>query len=202
MAEDEIPEYVKEMTQSGRAAELNDNFDSSDVVWTGFDGELDPYEIMDEYGFEPETNLENLLAALIKGHAPEISDEELINSTTNAMAEIARSRKATGRPEVNDNEIIKEVAWAYHDAFYELGISGGSNAKPKLRYIVRKVIEEYFPDTAKERSVELDSLCRLIERKFKKDLDIHLARATCDDDYDRFREHAKLPSMSFGIAAR
>lgn len=193
MAEDEeeVPEYLKELQEGGPTV-AQDNFGPEDVVWTGEDGKLDPYEILDEHGFEPETNLENLLAAVTKGHNPGISDEDLRKRIARATKAISNSERAVGRPKTDDYAIIKEVAWAFHEASYMPNRAGKLSEWPSLRPIVGRVIEEQFPSVSKERNMELDNLCRVIERKFKKHMNVNLVRATCDDDYDRFRENSKL----------
>lgn len=93
--EDFLPEF-KMSIQGESSAQPNDNFDASDVVWTGEDGELDTEKLLSEFGREPDSPLTALLRALISGHTP--------GATSNDMAK--RLRQATAaKPEKKSSAV-------------------------------------------------------------------------------------------------
>ncbi len=195
MTDDAIPEYLRKMAKEG-PIKLQDSFGPEDLVWTGEDGQLDPEELIAEHGFEPETSLEVILMALVKGHSPDIEHDALLQRLKTAKAGIIGS-VLSGRGEVDDHRILKEVAWEYFKRFHELRRSAGNRKKVKLAPVVRSVIETQFPELHKLRNIDPENLYKLIERKFKKDKDIILVRATLDDDWDRFSQ----PKMRKAIEA-
>ena len=141
------------------------------------------------------------MSALIKGHNPELSDNELKKRLREVVASITNENK-TGRGHVDDNDALLEIAWAYHSANYEINLKG--EGAIKLRPIVRKIVDQKFSDVFKSRNIEKDNYIRKLEDKFNDDKDLYLSRATHDDDWgrtDKIQQLSKLVKQlgSLGI---
>ena len=104
------------------------------------------------------------------------------------MAAITQSRTVVGRPETDDYDIIKEVAWAFHDSFYELSISGASNAKPsqveKLCMLEAR-LKGRQPTVVKDAAYTLEQATKGAAAKLKSSLESILARLS-DRRYNRW----------------
>lgn len=88
MVEDDgIPDYLKKLSK-GDPIISDDGFGPEDLVWTGRKGELDPDEIIDQRGQDPFNSLQLLLMALVRGHAPNASSQEVLSKTQKALTAI------------------------------------------------------------------------------------------------------------------
>lgn len=197
--QEEIPDYLEKLQSEGQNNQ--DNFGPEDVYSSGEKGDLDSEVLLAKRGYDPHPPLTLLLSALIKGHNPELSDNELKKRLREVVASITNENK-TGRGHVDDNDALLEIAWAYHSANYEINLKG--EGAIKLRPIVRKIVDQKFSDVFKSRNIEKDNYIRKLEDKFNDDKDLYLSRATHDDDWgrtDKIQQLSKLVKQlgSLGI---
>lgn len=81
MVEDEdIPECLEKLSKVG-PIKSDDGFGPEDIPWTGQKGELDPDEIIGERGQDSFNPLQLLLMALVRGHTPDASSQEVLSQT-------------------------------------------------------------------------------------------------------------------------
>ena len=181
------PEYLKTFKKSESAA-VPDNFDHTDLVWTGassFDDSastadddehtVDPDALMAHHGWDFRSPLQQVLTALVAGNRPTLDAHEqqtLVREIENKLLGSAKR----GPPEKDDSALLLEVASRYHAAFVE-----GQGALPALLPICEKVVEEYRKDLGREGSDE--NLPKTLVRKFEKHRDLWLARSTTGDGY-------------------
>jgi hypothetical protein len=85
----------------------------------------------------------------------------------------------TGRPKINDDRLLLEVAWRVHVAAVR-----GDNYS--LREVVRKVLEDTFETRNFRRGEDSENsdVRRLVSR-FEKEEQEWLARASSQDDFQR-----------------
>lgn len=173
--EKELPEYLK-----GQSYDNDDNFGPEDVVWTGSDGELDPDGLVLEKGWEHRNPLYQVIRALIAGHQPNLLAQELESLTRRVCAQITGDAKS-GISDDDDSPLLLEIGYRYHAALYEQDKrpSGSVPLKP----IVREVVVEHGRTHRGAKMSAEDSLVETLVRKFKKDPDLWLSRATTDDPY-------------------
>jgi hypothetical protein len=184
--DDEIPEYLKAL-QAGDKVGREDNFGPEDVVWTGEDRKLDPDEILAEGGRDPTPPLQLLLAALIRGHTSNATENEITSRLRKALAAIT-GEPSSGRPPVDHHDALLEIAWRYHVARYESLPDG----KVDLRPIVTAVVDEFFSDVPTRRNITTQSYVEKLEDKFNAERDLLLVRATMDHDWNRMDDIKKL----------
>lgn len=188
-SEEDVPEYIKRL-EYDPCNQPDHNFDASDVLWTGDDGELDPYDVLSKFGRDPNCPKTSLLMALILGHTPDANSQEVEKRLRKATAAIT-GKSRSGRPEKDDNDALLETAWRYNEAHY----NSQPGEKIELRGIVRAVVEEFCTDLIASRNVTKISLIESLENKFERQRNCLLSRATTDDGWDRYGDYRKLQSV-------
>lgn len=191
----EIPDWLRELPAEDPITN-DDKFGPEDVVWTGEDSELDPVRVLAEHGRDPFPALGMVLRALILGQTPDASQRDVADRLRKALGAVT-GRAQTGRPPVDDNDALLEVAWRYHVARYEAPRSGAV----ELREIVSAVVDEMFSHVPRDRNIERDSYIQKLEDKFNSDRDLLLARATLDDDWGRL-DHVKKLKQAFNLLSQ
>lgn len=172
-----------------------------DVNWLGPDGELDFADDLKLSGYEPESPLRLIIRAVIA------ADRDP-NLAPTAWAGIALAREEAalaaliggpgpGRREADDYDLLLEVARKFLAAFWADDAPRGSMIKeklwePSLARIIKTVIPDDHP-LIRQRGVDgPEGLRKLLERKFRKQKDLLLARASSDFNDDRLGRHRKV----------
>lgn len=181
------PEYLKTFKKPASAA-APDNFDHTDLVWTGassFDDSastadghehaVDPDALMASQGWDFRSPLQQVLTALVAGYRTTLDDYERHALVREIESKLLGGAKR-GPPEKDDSALLLEIAFRYHAAYVE-----GHGALPAILPICQKVVEEYRKDLGREGSDE--NLPKTLVRKFEKDPDLWLVRATAGDGY-------------------
>lgn len=200
MTDDNIPEYLKALKEES-LTESHDNFGPEDVVWVGSDGDIDPDELVAIEGREFHTALFQVLRALVAGHQPDLSPEELARVTKVIQNKIVGKAK-DGNSEYDDGPLLMEIAHRYHNELYQAG-KWPSGTVP-LKPIVRCVVQEFGQAHRGQKWPNEESLISKLSRNFKKDRDLWLSRVTTDDPYfapERFEE-VKTIRKALSLLAR
>ncbi len=156
------------------------SFDPADVAWTGIDGRLDPANLIDEHGYEPEGPLQILVRAIVRAYPnPARRDQERENVALAAL--VGTNHK--GRPEADDHDHLLEIARRYHvEALDARFRQGGGPVEPALAPIIRTVVpDDYLPG----QRGGLKNYRRVLERKFLGQRDVLLTRVTSEEDPNR-----------------
>lgn len=175
--DEEIPEYLKALEVRGKVVQ-EDNFGPEDVAWTGTDGTLDPDELIQQMGREHRTPLFQVVRAMIAGHQPGMRQHELEGLTRKVCDQIS-GQSRPGTTDVDDGPLLLEIAHRYHTALYDAG-EWPTGIVP-LQPIVRDVVSEFGNAHRKHRMPDTENLAKALGRKFKKEKDLWLSRATTED---------------------
>ncbi|WP_282182503.1 hypothetical protein [Aliiroseovarius marinus] len=178
-AEEEMPEYLAKLSANKHPIN-EDNFGPDDQVWTGEDGSLDPDDVIEKEGREKSTALEMIVVALILGHTPSATEQEIQDRLKQAIKAIKGVSKS-GRREQDDDYALLEISWRVHEAKFH-----AEGQTVQLRPIVKAVVDEYFEQIPARRNIEPQSYIEKLEDKFNVRKDWYLARATTDNDWGRF----------------
>lgn len=173
--DEKLPEYLK-----GQSYDNDDNSGPEDVVWTGSNGELDPDGLVRKRGWEHRSPLYQVIRALIAGHQPGLSAHDLEGLTRRVSEQITGDVKP-GNSDDDDSPLLMEIAYRYHAALYQQG--KWPYGSVPLNPIVREVVVEHGKTYRGAKMPAEDSLVQSLVRKFKKDPDLWLSRATTDDPY-------------------
>ncbi len=172
---DELPEWAK-----GNEGKGTENISPDSLGWIGDDGRLYGDDLLSEQGFDPDPPLELIVLAIIDAHPVE-NNTDRQERLEIAMEALTGSRRKRGMNEIDDYDILLEVAWRY---FLEFVDQGMSPPKRRITPIVRQVIEQLPKDDPRLRAT-LDSNVRRIQRKFTRDYDLLLRRVTSERDWHR-----------------
>jgi hypothetical protein len=177
--EEEIPEYIKEMQKDG-PVKNNTNFGLEDIAWAG--GDSDVEELTSKFGQDPFSPLQMLLFALIKGNSPDVRPHEILTRTQKALTAITGKPASKGKPKSDYHLLLLEIGWLYYAELFDNGLK---DEGIKLREIIRSVIHRNLAAIEKQKNVAPENLERVLERKFNKNKELYLARATTDNDWGR-----------------
>lgn len=191
------PEYLGGFTSEEKRNE--DNFDHTDVVWTGADGEVDPDELIAAQGREFRTPLFQVVLALVAGHQPDLLTHELAAKARKACGIIDGIASKGGRPPENDGTLLMEIAYRYHEALYRT--DAGPSGTVEIAPIVRAVVKDFGMETARSRYVSPDSLEEKLARDFRENKDLWLARVTTEDPYYSPARFSELKTLEAGLEA-
>lgn len=172
MDDEKIPDYLKDATFD--ADNGQGNFDHTDILWRGEDGNLDPEQLISGYGWGGKSALFHLINALIAGHQSDLPPDQREAMAATVERSIVGAKR--GPPDKDDSSLLLEIAVRYHQAWFE---SGGK--KPALMTICKEVVTEYRMKLGREGSD--DHLPKALAKKFKQNPDLWLSRATMADDY-------------------
>jgi len=156
------------------------NLDHSDAIWMGLiigDGKdelVNPEEILARYGYFRESPLEQLVLRLIDaaGWKDAAQREKRLRKAISAIS----GRRMTKRPNYEEYYLLIEIAKEFFKSYFE-----GDKNEPELKPIIaaalprqRKKIKHGTPQS------QIDDLAR----KFNRDRDLLLVRATTGPDWD------------------
>lgn len=133
--------------------------------------ETDLEEIVRKNGFDPFDALEMLLLSVIKAH----SNDRISERLAEAKSALTNEKHATGRPSVDDYDILLDIAWEYHSRQVR-------NQKINKSEIIKECYRRFYPNTPSlDRSPDAEnSIVRRIMNKFDKDRPLLLARVTSE----------------------
>ncbi|WP_157403894.1 hypothetical protein [Paracoccus sp. N5] len=154
-----------------------DNFDHTDLVWTGINGSLDPDDFIEERGWDFRSPLEQILFALIAGYQRDAKCKEL-KDLVRKVSSLITGEKDRGNALKDDGALLLEIARRWHKEYFELG-----RREPKLAPICRGVVTDYASEVRGAEYFDIENISKVLERKFKEDRDLWLVRATAGDGY-------------------
>ena len=187
--DDEVPEYLKKLPK-GDPLKLGDGFGPEDIAWVG--GELDVEVLTSEHGQDPFNPLHLLLFALISGNDPDARPHEIRSRTQKAIAAISGKPAPKGRPKSDYHSLLLEIAWLYFLEVYKNGMrekviekNGKQKKDIELLQIVKSVINRNRAVIERTANVDTEHLEKTLERLFRENKNLYLARATTDNDWGR-----------------
>ncbi len=193
---EEIPEYLLELMKNG-PVDNGDNFTIEDVAWAGSNFDLDTGALLKEKGQDPHGFLYLLISALVKGQQPKKNIRDVRRSVQKIVSEITGKKSKKGPIKIGDDEILLEVGVLYFKKYYESGMSEkGIEIEPLVKAILNR---EEYKSMPKKRNADLENLTHDIAKKFKKQKDLYLARATSDNDWDRNIGLAKFRKLESAL---
>ena len=169
-----VPDYMQ-----GHAGRGVENLGPEDCAWLGKDGNIDPDEILKANGYDPDPPLELILGAIIDAHPAKDSRQDRLENALEALTGVKRKR---GMNSKNDYDLLLQIAWEYHVAHLN-----GEEYETEVAPIAKRVIERLPPNDPRKPRAGLISVIRRLVRKFNKDRDLLLTRATSQMDW--FRMH-------------
>lgn len=161
------------------------NFDVSDQIWLGDDGQLDPYALLSEAGWQVESPLEIILHSIAEAHAQIEDLADTRRRTSSAMALLLGQPKK-GRKPVEDEDLLLEVGRRYWREWLV------HREKTALRPIVASVLASLPPDDPRlQLPADERSRAVRLEAKFRKRRDLILARVTLSEAWES-RDSARI----------
>jgi hypothetical protein len=168
-----LPGFMREYTPAklGLTAE--------DSAWLGDDGTVDPFQMLNEKGYELKSAFRLLLEAIVDAN-PDKSGRTRAQRIDGAEALLLGTPKRRGVDPIDDDEILRVVARRYYEQWLE---------NPEIEIEVAPIVEtrlkelELGPEghpTDRYRT----SAVRRIVRTFKSDRDRLLASVTNDPRWD------------------
>jgi len=185
-------EILQEMS---RRFSGGDNFDHTDVVWTGINGSLDPDDLIEERGWDLRSPLEQILFSLIAGYQRDIIYKEL-KDLVRKVSSLITGEKRRGNAAKDDGALLLEVARRWHKEFFEIG-----RKDPELAPICRGVVTDYDSEVRSVENFDIENISKVLERKFKEDRDLWLVRATAGDGYYAPERMDDIKRIKFALKA-
>jgi hypothetical protein len=194
-APEEIPAFMK-ADSSGM-----DKWGPDDLPWMGDKGDLDVEQLLAEPGYDPPSPLEYILLAVIDGNpvqpAPERKSTKPRKQSPNKRDSGSRStregrletalaaltgtiRRKRGMDEKDDYELLLQIAWKYHCLFWTNG-----NKPAEIDPIVRACIEPLPSKDPRVQMAKTSSVVARLRKKFLKNKDLYLVRATEQRNIER-----------------
>ncbi|WP_449045671.1 hypothetical protein [Paracoccus versutus] len=169
-----------------------DNFDHTDVNYRWRDDNFNIDKALEACGHEPESDLESIIYALIKGQRPDLSVSDLDKEFKVAYKAITGTYNR-GRVRKDRYILLKRIALAWHKAEYDARIKGEADPEIVLRDLVRPIVQSYIssPGAANDPTGEL-SLIQKLEDDFNKNREVILIHATSDSDHRRMMVPEKV----------
>lgn len=172
------------------------NLDHTDALWKGLvigdsEGELvDPEEMLARHGHFRETPLEQLLLRLIDAAGwNDVADREL--RLRKSIAAITGKRMAR-RPNYEEYYLLLDVAREFFKLYFESGRN-----EPQLKPIIAKVLaKQKMKIKYGSRQSQIDDLAR----KFNRDRDLLLVRATTSHDWDPLDRYNRMRQAAVELA--
>lgn len=188
--EDDPPEYLKDVVAQPRS----DNFGPDDT------GPLfDPAKTklifgygtdtrVEDYGYDPDLPLDRLVAALIKGAQPELTERDLRTACRQVVKQITgkKAQKKNSRAAEPDHEILLHIAWEVHVRHHSTRLV--DFASISIAPIARYVLKNYFPDRATERNIDSAEHAKRLAEAFRKDAFRLVSMAAAQYDWERMDE--------------
>ena len=171
---EDIPDHIKQ----GCPKKGLEGVRGERLPWISEDGKLDPDVILQECGYDQHAPLIYILSAIIEANPMQDSGSNTTRLEVTLAALIGEGSKR-GMDELDDYNILLDVAWNYVIAFYAGGL-----VAPQVQPIVRSVVER-LPEKDRRRIADPESVVRRISRKFRKDKNLLLARVTGEYNPDR-----------------
>lgn len=170
IVEEDIPEFMQQDAGLGK-----ENIGPEDCTPL-YISKADLEEIIAKNGFDPFNALDMLLVSIITAHSNDRVSERLAE----AKSALTNEKRPTGRPSVDDYDILLDAAWEYHSRQVE-------HQKINRSEIIRECYRRHHPNAPSlDRSTDSEnSEVKRIMNKFDKELPLLLARVTCEMNEER-----------------
>jgi hypothetical protein len=166
----DIPEFLQQYAGLGTENIGPEDCSPLYISETELDG------IIREKGFDPFDALDMLLMSIITAY----SDDRVSERLAEAKSALINEKCPTGRPSVDDYDILMDIAWEYHSRQVR-------NQKINRSEIIRECYRRRHPDAPSlDRFPESEnSEVKRIRNKFEKEEKLLLARVTSEMNEDR-----------------
>lgn len=170
IVEEDIPEFWQQYGNLGK-----ENIGPEDCTPL-YISDADLEEIIAKNGFDPFDALDMLLMSIITAHSNDRVSERLAE----AKAALKNEKRPTGRPSVDDYDILLDAAWEYHSRQVEHQSINKSE-------IIRECYRRHHPEAPSlDRSPDSEhSEIKRIRKKFDRELQVLLARVTSEMNEER-----------------